>query len=160
MHESDEASYWRGSMKIQGVGHVVLKVRDLDRSAAFYAGVLGLKEVARFPGRMVFFSAGSNHHDLAVVAVGPDAPAPLESAVGLAHVALKIGDSLDLLREAKALLDAHEVPIRGTRDHRVSQSIYCEDPDGNTVELFVDGDPAIWAEDPTAVATIKPLALS
>jgi catechol 2,3-dioxygenase len=147
-------------MKIQGVGHVVLKVRDLDRSAAFYAGVLGLKEVARFPGRMVFFSAGTNHHDLAVVAVGPDAPAPPESAVGLAHVALKIGDSLDLLREAKALLDAHQVPIRGTRDHRVSQSIYCEDPDGNTVELFVDGDPTIWAEDPTAVATIKPLALS
>ena len=46
-----------------------------------------------------------------------------------------------------------------TGDHRVSQSIYCEDPDGNTVELFVDGDPAIWAEDPSAVATIKPLAL-
>ena len=46
-------------MKIQGVGHVVLKVRDLDRSARFYTGVLGLKEVARFEGRMVFFSAGT-----------------------------------------------------------------------------------------------------
>ena len=79
--------------------------------------------------------------------------------LGLAHVALRIGDSLDLLREAKAQLDAHEVPIRGTRDHRVGQSIYCEDPDSNTVELFVDGDPAIWAEDPSAVATINPLAL-
>ena len=146
-------------MKIQGVGHVVLKVRNLERSKAFYEGVLGLKEVARFPGRMVFFSAGSNHHDLAVMAVGADAPAPPDHAVGLAHVALKIGDSLDLLREAKAQLDAHQVPIRGTRDHRVSQSIYCEDPDGNTVELFVDGDPAIWTEDPSAVATIKPLTL-
>ena len=146
-------------MKIQGVGHVVLKVRDLDRSAAFYSGVLGLKEVGRFPGRMVFFSAGSNHHDLAVMTVGADAPAPPESAVGLAHVALKIGDSLDLLREAKDLLETHKVPIRGTRDHRVSQSIYCEDPDGNTVELFVDGDPAIWAEDPSTVATTKPLDL-
>lgn len=146
-------------MKIQGVGHVVLKVRDLERSKAFYEGVLGLKEVARFPGRMVFFSAGGNHHDLAVMAVGADAPAPPDHAVGLAHVALKIGDSLDLLREAKAQLDARHVPIRGTRDHRVSQSIYCEDPDGNTVELFVDGDPAIWTEDPSAVATIKPLTL-
>jgi len=147
-------------MKIEGVGHVVLKVRDLDRSAAFYSGVLGLKEVGRFPGRMVFFSAGTNHHDLAVMAVSPDAPSPPDEAVGLAHVALKIGDSLDLLREAKALLEAHAVPIQGTRDHVVSQSIYCEDPDGNTVELFVDGDPAIWAEDPSTVATTKPLVLS
>ncbi len=146
-------------MKIQGVGHVVLKVRDLERAKAFYEGVLGLKEVARFPGRMVFFSAGRNHHDVAVLAVGVDAPAPPEHAVGLAHVALKIGDSLDLLREAKAQLDAHGVPIRGTRDHRVSQSIYCDDPDGNVVELFVDADPAIWAEDPSAVATINPLTL-
>jgi len=147
-------------MKIEGVGHVVLKVRDLDRAAAFYAGVLGLKEVGRFPERMVFFSAGTNHHDLAVMAVGPDAPSPPATAVGLAHVALKIGDSLDLLREAKTVLESHGVPIRGIRDHVVSQSIYCEDPDGNTVELFVDGDPAIWAEDPSTVATTKPLALS
>lgn len=146
-------------MKILGMGHVVLKVRDLERSKGFYAGVLGLKEVARFPGRMIFFSAGSNHHDIAIMAVGADAPAPPDQAVGLAHVALKVGDSLDQLREAKAQLDAHQVPIRGTRDHRVSQSIYCEDPDGNAVELFVDGDPAIWAEDPSAVATIKPLTL-
>jgi catechol 2,3-dioxygenase len=146
-------------MNIQGVGHVVLKVRDLERSKAFYEGVLGLKEVARFPGRMIFFSAGRNHHDLAILAVGADAPAPPEDAVGLAHLALKIGDSLELLREAKAQLDAHGVPILGTRDHRVSQSIYCEDPDGNAVELFVDADPAIWAEDPSAVATIDPLSL-
>ena len=74
-------------MKIQGVGHVVLKVRDLDRAAAFYAGVLGLKEVGRFPERMAFFSAGTNHHDLAVMAMGPDAPSPPDKAVGLAHVA-------------------------------------------------------------------------
>jgi catechol 2,3-dioxygenase len=146
-------------MRIEGVGHVVLKVRDLERARAFYGGVLGLREVAQFPGRMVFFSAGRNHHDLAVLAVGPEAPSPPEAAVGLAHVALKIGDSLDELRRAKAELEAAGVPIRGVRDHLVSQSIYCEDPDGNTVELFVDGDPAIWARDPATVATIKPLAL-
>ncbi len=146
-------------MKIEGVGHVVLKVRDLDRSARFYTGVLGLKEVARFQGRMVFFSAGANHHDLAVMAVDADAPSPPEQAVGLAHVALKIGNTLDALREAKAVLEANSVPIRGMRDHRVSQSIYLEDPDGNTLELFVDADPAIWAEDPSAVASIKPLSL-
>ena len=146
-------------MNVRGVGHVVLKVRDLDRAAGFYTGVLGLREVARFPGRMVFFSAGANHHDLAVLAVGADAPAPPDGAVGLAHVALKIGDSLEALREAKAVLDVHRVPIRGIRDHRVSQSIYLEDPDGNTIELYVDADPAIWAEDPAAVATVQPLTL-
>jgi len=146
-------------MKVHGVGHVVLKVRDLERSARFYAGELGLKEVARFPGRMVFFSAGSNHHDLAVMAVGADAPSPPDHGVGLAHVALKIGDSIDALREAKALLEAQAVTIRGIRDHHVSQSIYLEDPDGNTIELYVDADPTIWSEDPTTVATSKPLAL-
>ena len=63
-------------MKIQGVGHVVLKVRDLERSVRFYSGVLGLKEVGRLRDQMVFFSAGVNHHDLAVLAGGPAAPAP------------------------------------------------------------------------------------
>ncbi|MBI2526180.1 MAG: VOC family protein [Candidatus Rokubacteria bacterium] len=146
-------------MKIQGVGHVVLKVRDLERSVRFYAGVLGLKEVGRLGNRMVFFSAGVNHHDLAVLGVGPDAPAPPAGAVGLYHVAFKVGNSLAELREAKALLDARGVPIRGLSDHRVSQSIYTEDPDGNMVELYVDADPAIWAEDPASVATAGPLAL-
>lgn len=146
-------------MKIQGVGHVVLKVRDLERSVWFYRDVLGLREVARFENRMVFFSAGQNHHDLAILTVGPAAPAPDPRSVGLYHVALKIGDSLDLLREAKAHLEAHGVKIVGISDHRVSQSIYVEDPDGNMVELFVDADPALWTRDPSAVATVQPLKL-
>ena len=109
---------------------------------------------------MVFFSAtGRNHHDLACLAVGPDAPTPPANAVGLYHVALKVGNTFEELREAKALLDRHGVPIRQIRDHEVSQSIYVDDPDGNMVELFVDGDPAIWAANPAAVAQTKPLAL-
>jgi len=146
-------------MKIQGVGHVVLKVRDLERSARFYGDVLGLQEVARYQNRMVFFSAGQNHHDLAILNVGPDAPTPDPGSVGLYHVALKIGDSLDQLREAKARLEAHGVKILGISDHRVSQSIYLEDPDGNGLELFVDADPAIWARVPSTVATVRPLQL-
>jgi catechol 2,3-dioxygenase len=147
------------AISVKGVGHVVLKVRDLERAAAFYRDVLGLKEVARYRGHMVFFSAGASHHDLAVLALGPNAqPAPRD-AVGLYHVALKIGDSLDELRAAKAHLEAHGVPIRGTADHRVSQSIYCEDPDGNMIELFVDGDPALWRDQPGIVATVEPLDL-
>jgi len=146
-------------MKIQGVGHVVLKVRDLERSVRFYRDILGLREVACFPGRMVFFSAGQNHHDLAIMKVGPNAPAPPPEAVGLYHVALKIGNSLEELRAAKAHLEAHGVAIQAVTDHQVSQSLYCQDPDGNGVELFVDADPAIWCKNPSAVATVKPLAL-
>ncbi len=146
-------------MKVQGVGHVVLKVRDLERSARFYRDVLGLKEVARFRDRMVFFSAGQNHHDVAILGVGPNAPGPDPGSVGLYHVAFKIGDSLDVLREAKAHLDAHDVKVVGMSDHEVSQSIYVEDPDGNVVGLFVDADPAVWARDPAAVATVRPLPL-
>jgi catechol 2,3-dioxygenase len=147
------------AISVRGVGHVVLKVRDLERSTAFYRDVLGLKEVARYRGQMVFFSAGENHHDLAILAIGREAPAAPRDAVGLYHVALKIGDRLDDLRAAKAHLLAQRVPIRGTADHRVSQSIYCEDPDGNMIELFVDGDPALWRAEPSMVATVEPLDL-
>ena len=146
-------------MKIEGVGHVVLKVRDLERAARFYQDVLGLKEVARFHDRMAFFSAGTNHHDIAVLKVGPDAPGPSGEAVGLYHVAFKIGSSLDELRAARAHLEAHGVPILGISDHEVSQSIYLQDPDGNGLELFVDADPAVWRKNPSAVATVKPLSL-
>ena len=147
-------------INVRGVGHVVLKVRDLDRSAKFYREVIGLKEVARFQGRMVFFSAtGQNHHDLALLAVAPDAPGPQQEGVGLYHVALKIGDRLEDLRAAKAHLDAHGITKIRVTDHRVSQSVYLNDPDGNGLELFVDADPAIWRDNPAAVATIEPLEL-
>ncbi len=148
------------AINVRGVGHVVLKVRDLDRSAKFYRDVIGLKEVARFQGQMVFFSAaGENHHDLALLGLGPSAPGPQLEGVGLYHVALKIGNSLDELRAARAHLEAHGITKIRLTDHRVSQSIYLNDPDGNGLELFVDADPAIWRENPAAVATVEPLEL-
>ena len=147
------------AIRIRGVGHVVLKVRDLERARWFYGEVLGLREVGRLQDRMIFFSAGENHHDLAVLHVGETAPRPPANAVGLYHVALKIGDSLDELREAKAQLERAGVGPLRLSDHRVSQSIYLNDPDGNGVELFVDADPAIWRDEPAAVATVGPLEL-
>ncbi|HSE95374.1 MAG TPA: VOC family protein [Methylomirabilota bacterium] len=149
-------------IRVQNVGHVVLKVRDLDRSTHFYRDVLGLREVARgtFGRPMVFFSStGENHHDLALLEVGPDAPPADRNAVGLYHVALRIGQTLDELREAKAHLEAHGITRVQLRDHRVSQSLYLEDPDGHGLELYVDADPAIWRQDPSAVATSLPLQL-
>ena len=148
------------AISVRGVGHVVLKVRDRERSARFYRDVIGLKEVARLGDRMVFFSAtGRNHHDLAVLEVGPNAAPAAPAGVGLYHVALKIGDSLEDLRRAKAHLEAHGVQRVRISDHRVSQSIYLDDPDGNGLELFVDADPAIWRENPAAVAHVEPLEL-
>jgi len=149
-------------IRVERVGHVVLKVRDLERAVRFYRDVLGLREVARgtFGGPMVFFSTtGDNHHDLALMEVGPEAPRPAAQAVGLYHVALKIGDSLDALRAAKTHLEAHGIARLSLVDHHVSQSIYLNDPDGNGLELYVDADPAVWRTNPAAVATAGPLRL-
>ena len=114
---------------------------------------------AGFPVPEEGIATGQNHHDLAVLAVGANAlPAPPDS-VGLYHVALKIGDNLDDLKRAKAHLEAHGITRIRVSDHRVSQSIYLNDPDGNGLELFVDADPAIWHNDPAAVAHVEPLEL-
>lgn len=146
-------------MHIQALGHVVLKVRDLERSVQFYRDILGIKEVARYRGAMVFFSFGSNHHDLALLQLGEQASHPAETDVGLYHVAFKVGNTLDELRACKAHLERHGVTILGTSDHNVSQSLYIQDPDGIDIELYVDADPALWKDTPEAVAVVRPLRL-
>ena len=146
-------------MHIHALGHVVLKVRNLERSVAFYRDILGMKEVARYRGAMVFFSCGSNHHDLGLLQLGEQADLPGPSSLGLYHVAFKVGDSLNELRECKSHLEQHGIPILGMSDHGVSQSLYLNDPDGIEIELYVDADPALWRDNPAAVATVKPLRL-
>ncbi len=145
-------------MKIQHLGHVVLKVTDLERSEHFYNGILGLPICARFDEqgmKMTFFSLG-DHHDLAILKVsGEDASG--EQAPGLHHVAFCIGKSLDDLIEAKAHLEGagiHPDPV----DHEVTQSLYFDDPDGNNVELYVDVSD-VWRKEPQRVAQIAPLAI-
>ena len=148
-------------IRVLNVGHVVLKVRDIERSAHFYRDVLGLNEVARgeFGRPMAFFSTGDNHHDVAVMEMGAEAPAPPAEATGLYHVALRIGTTLDELRAARAHLEAHGITKLRVRDHVVSQSIYVDDPDGNMVELYVDADPSTWRDKPDTVANSRPLSL-
>lgn len=149
-------------MEVKALGHVVLKVRDLDRSVAFYSDVLGLPVVARqvIRGRrMAFFSFTGNHHDLALMETGADAPTAPDAAPGLAHVAFKIGDDLDTLRAALAHLARRGVAPDRLADHHVSQSIYLGDPDGNTIELYVDADPRLWRDHPAEVAHSDPLEL-
>ena len=144
-------------VKVHKVGHVVLRVRDLDRSLSFYSGLLGLTEVARRDfgeGPMVFLSSGDAHHDLALVETAtPPGPGALH------HVALKVGDSLATLADAKTTMEGAGVDVHMTLDHHVSQGLYVSDPDGNLVELYVDADPAIWQNDPTQVANSDPLSI-
>lgn len=144
-------------MRIESLGHVVLKVGDLERSEAFYRDVLGMTVCAhREEPSMTFFTMG-NHHDFAIAALGADAERPAKGSTGLAHVAFKIGNSLDVLREAQAHLDAAGVRTRPV-DHEVTQSLYFEDPDGNGVELYVDTSD-VWREEPQKVAQGEPLEL-
>jgi catechol 2,3-dioxygenase len=147
------------SMHVSKLGHAVLKVRSLEVSVPFYRDVLGLTEVARYGGQMAFFSCGDNHHDLALLELGHQAAQPADNTVGLYHLAFKVGDSLDELRACRDHLAAHGVALAGQSDHYVSQALYCHDPDGIMIELYVDADPARWRDDPAAVAHIGVLKL-
>lgn len=147
-------------MQIKALGHAVLRVRNLARSVAFYRDLLGMREVARYRGKMVFFSLGANHHDLALLEIGERAADADPHAVGLYHLAFKVGDSLDALRAVKAELEEAGVTLLGMSDHKVSQSIYIEDPDGIELELYVDADPSVWRDDPAALAYTGPLNLA
>lgn len=151
-------------MEVRELGHLVLYVRDLERSRRFYRDVLGWREVAgEVPLGMAAaaFSSGRTHHELLLIEVGPQArslpPAP---RVGMYHFGLKIGESDDDLREAVRRLQETGTPIVGASDHTVTHSLYIEDPDGNQIELYIDVQPEVWRDDPAAVfAPIKPLHL-
>jgi catechol 2,3-dioxygenase len=146
-------------MKIKALGHVVLRVRDRERSVRFYNGVLGLPVCARFDEhgvKMAFFSLG-NHHDFAVTEVSGDVGSPGVGAVGLEHVAFNIGTTLDELREARTKL--HEAGVATTPvDHEVTKSLYFVDPDGNRIEVYVDASD-VWRREPQRVAQLRPLEL-
>ena len=146
-------------MKIKSLGHVVLRVSDRDRAERFYTGVLGLPLCARFDQdgmKMAFFTLG-NHHDFAVMEVSGEGSTQAPTAVGLHHVAFKIGTQLDELREAKAMLEAAGV-VTTPIDHEVTKSLYFADPDGNGIEVYIDASDA-WRADPQRVAQVAPLAL-
>jgi catechol 2,3-dioxygenase len=139
-------------MQIRELGHIVLYVRDVERSRRFYRDALGWNEIAGIPGQMALFSSGRTHHELLLIEVGADAqPIPQGRRVGMYHFGLKIGDSDEDLRGALGELVDAGVNVVGTADHNVSHSIYIMDPDGNEIELYIDVQPETWREDPQAV---------
>jgi catechol-2,3-dioxygenase len=149
-------------MEVKELGHIVLYVRDLERSRRFYGQVLGWKEVAAgMGGRAAVFSSGRTHHELLLLEVGEDAtPIPPAPRVGMYHFGLKVGETDDELRSALEDLTEAGVPVHGSADHTVTHSLYIEDPDGNEIELYIDVQPERWREDPQAImAPIRALRL-
>jgi catechol 2,3-dioxygenase len=140
------------------IGHVVLKVRDLDRSLSFYRDLLGFKVVSELSNVMIFLAAnGQNHHDLALLRVGQQAASPVPTAVGLYHVAIQLAD-WDAVRAAHAILVERGL-LRGAVDHGVSRSLYTADPDGNEIELYCDAPRSEWEGRIDEVMTVKPLVI-
>ncbi|MGH9053779.1 MAG: VOC family protein [Acidimicrobiia bacterium] len=148
-------------MEVKELGHIVLYVRDLERSRRFYGEVLGWQEVTRLGTTAALFSSGRTHHELLLLEVGKDAaPVPEGRRVGLYHFGLNIGETDEELREAIRILREKNVTIIGTADHTVTHSVYITDPDGNEIELYIDVQPERWREDPSAiVAPVRPLRL-
>src|SRR5450755_1093315 len=127
-------------MQVKELGHLVLYVRDLERSAAFYGDVLGWETAFPVtPGiPAAAFSSGRTHHELLLIEVGADAASmPEGRRVGLYHFGLKVGDSDDELRDALRTIEAAGVNVVGASDHTVTHSLYILDPDGNEIELFI-----------------------
>ena len=152
-------------MTVKELGHLVLYVRDVRRSAAFYRDVLGWRQILPEPGEeptmVAAFSSGRTHHELLLIEVGADAtPVPTGRRVGMYHFGLKVGDSDDDLRQALAQVQAAGATVVGASDHTVTHSLYILDPDGNELELYIDVPGVDWRTDPALVAApIRPLAL-
>jgi catechol 2,3-dioxygenase len=152
-------------MTVRELGHLVLYVRDVTRSAAFYRDVLGWRQILPEPGHepvgAAAFSSGRTHHELLLIEVGPDAtPIPQGRRVGLYHFGMNVGDTDDDLRAALAAVQAAGATVVGASDHTVTHSVYILDPDGNEIELYIDVPGVDWRSDPALVGSaVKPLRL-
>ena len=148
-------------MQVKELGHLVLYVRNLERSRTFYRDVLGWKEIAQLGTMGAAFSSGRTHHELLLLEVGEDAtPIPAGRRIGMYHFGLKIGETDEELRDALEHLLAAGANVVGTADHTVTHSLYIQDPDGNEIELYIDVQPEVWRDDPQAImAPVRPLRI-
>jgi catechol 2,3-dioxygenase len=130
------------------IGHIHLKVSDLDRAENFYRDALGFELQQRYGSSAAFLSAGGYHHHIGLnvwQSRGGDPPPP--GTTGLFHLAVLYPTRGDLARALERLLEL-EVPIDGASDHGVSEAIYLRDPDGNGIELYRDRPRDEWPHTP------------
>jgi catechol 2,3-dioxygenase len=126
------------------IGHVHLKVADLERSLAFYCGVLGFQLMQRYGRQAAFVSAGGYHHHLGLNTwESAGGPPPARGTTGLYHVAILYPSRTELADALKRLVSAG-VALDGASDHGVSEALYLRDPDGNGIELYRDRPEADW----------------
>jgi len=126
-------------IKPKMLGHIVIRVRDAQRSEDFYTKVLGLEVRNRTRGgKMRFFTSNPDiDHEIAVAEIGEDAVGPFPDQVGLYHMAWELAD-MDELKDAYQVVLDNNVEIAGFGDHGVTKGLYIRDPDGIEIELFVD----------------------
>ncbi len=129
------------------IGHVHLKVADLERALAFYCGVLGFQLTQRYGPQAAFISAGGYHHHIGLNTwESRGGKPPPSGTTGLYHVAILYPDRASLAVALRRLIE-HNIPLDGAADHGVSEAIYLQDPDGNGIELYTDRNPAAWPRD-------------
>ena len=129
------------------IGHVHLKVSDLQKSLDFYSGLLGFDKMMLYGDQAAFISAGGYHHHIGLNTwQSKGAPPAPEYAPGLYHTAILYPERKDLAAILQRLIDA-KYPITGASDHGVSEAIYLDDPDGNGVELYWDKPKEQWPVD-------------
>ena len=130
------------------IGHVHLKVADLERAIGFYHGVLGFDVVQRLGDAAAFLSAGGYHHHIGLntwESLGGHSPAP--GTTGLYHTAI-LYPNRAALADAFRRVIAAEIDLDGAADHGASESLYLRDPDGNGVELYCDRASDVWPRKP------------
>jgi catechol 2,3-dioxygenase len=129
------------------IGHSHLKVSDIEKSLAFYHGILGFQIMQRYGDAAVFLSAGGYHHHIGLNTwYSKDMPPATQRGVGLFHTAIVYATRKELAGALKQLAEA-DYPLTGAADHGVSEAIYMDDPDGNGVEIYWDRPREQWPVD-------------
>lgn len=144
------------------IGHVHLKVSDLERSLDFYCGLLGFEIIAKYDIAAAFISAGGYHHHIGLnVWHSKNSPPAPKHSVGLYHTAILYPSRIDLATIYQRLLRS-EYPLTGAADHGVSEALYLDDPDQNGVELYWDRPRHDWPkkQDGSLDMFTKPLNLN
>lgn len=126
------------------IGHVHLRVADLERAVRFYRDVLGFREMQRYGDQAAFLSAGGYHHHIGLNTwESRGGPPPSRGSTGLYHAAILYPNRRELARALARLIE-HGWPLGGASDHGVSEALYLDDPDGNGLELYVDRPVEAW----------------